>query len=343
MSVFKRILSDRAVFEEFFDEATELVRLIRASDGSDPAGLARAVHTLKGNAGIYGLESIAELCHTLENELESSPGPVSDARKRELEALWARVGRIHAEFSADPGIIVGRDEHRELSLALEARGPSDLATRLASWRFEPASRRLELMARQIKALAQRLGKGDVEVRLEPTELRLPGKRWAPIWTAMTHVVRNTVDHGLEAPAQRVEKGKSEQATVTLSLRRARHDVILTVRDDGRGIDWAAIAKRGRSLGMPVDRPEDLEAALFAPGVSSRDVVTATSGRGVGLSAVREVVSALGGRIEVWSEAGAGTQFTVRLPVVLLEERSGWGPAAGLGESTSPRSAVDVQA
>jgi HAMP domain-containing protein/HPt (histidine-containing phosphotransfer) domain-containing protein len=322
MSIFKRIVADRGVFEEFFDEATVLVTGIQSSDGSDRAGLQRSVHTLKGNAAVYELESIAALCHTIESELQSSGGVVSDERKRELDTLWARVAGIRAEFSTDSGITVRRDEHRALLLALDARGPADLAAWLASWQFEPASRRLTLMGGQIKALAGRLGRGDVNVRVEPTVLRLPSKRWAPLWAASSHLVRNTVDHGLEAPERRAALGKPVPATVTLSLTRAEHELILVLQDDGRGIDWVAIANRGRSLGLPVDTPEELEAALFAQGVSSRHEVTATSGRGVGLNAVREVVNALGGRIEVQSELGKGARFAIHLPDSMLsEERS----------------------
>jgi two-component system chemotaxis sensor kinase CheA len=321
MNVFQRILSDRRVFEEFFEEASVLVANILAADGLDRMGLRRDVHTLKGSAAVYGLESIAELCHDIENELEGADS-VAHQRKRQLEAAWARVGRIHEEFAADPGITVARAEHQALVQALEGRGLSDLAASLAAWQNEPASRRLELIGRQIQLLAQRTGKGDVQLRIEPTGLRLPAKLWAPFWTALSHIVRNTVDHGLEIRAQRVELGKPEQATVWLSLVQNERELIWSIRDDGRGIDWKAIAQRAGYLGLPNQTPRDLEAALFSPGVSSKDEVTTLSGRGVGLSAVREVVSALGGRIEVESELGKGTRIAFHLPLRLLESEPG---------------------
>ncbi|HVZ34357.1 MAG TPA: Hpt domain-containing protein, partial [Polyangiaceae bacterium] len=214
MNVFKRILSDRRVFEEFFEEASVLVANIVAADGLDRMGLRRDVHTLKGSAAVYGLESVAELCHDIENELEGADS-VAHERKRQLETAWARVGRIHEEFAADPGITVAREEHQALVHTLEDRGLSDLAAALASWQNEPVSRRLELIGRQIQLLAQRTGKGDVQIRIEPTGLRLPAKIWAPFWTVLSHIVRNTVDHGLEIRAQRLELGKPEQATVWL--------------------------------------------------------------------------------------------------------------------------------
>jgi two-component system chemotaxis sensor kinase CheA len=341
MSVFKRIMSDRSVFEEFFEEATVLVARIRNSDGLDLPGLQRAVHTLKGSSATYGIESVADLCHTIEYEIGESAGVVSDERKRELRALWARVDRIRAEFSAEPGVTVRRDEHRALLQALEARGVMDLAARLASWEFEPASRRLELIGKQIESLARRLGKGEVQVRIMPTDLRLPAKRWAALWNAMSHIARNTADHGLDTRERRIELGKPERATVTLSLTHADSELILSIGDDGRGIDWAAIAARGKRLGLPVDTRDQLKAALFAHGVSSRESITPTSGRGVGLSAVLDVVNTLGGRIEVHSELGKGATFAIHLPAAMLSEERGHAPAGPPSSVISARTLVGL--
>lgn len=156
--------------------------------------------------------------------------------------------------------------------------------------------------------------------MEPTELRLPARVWAPFWTVLSHIVRNTVDHGLDGAKRRGELGKPARPTVTLSLVHQDHALIWSIRDDGRGIDWDAIAKRGKRLGLPVDTARNLEVALFAQGVSSNSEVTTVSGRGVGLSAVREVVRALGGRIEVESELGKGTTFAIHLPEWMSSER-----------------------
>jgi two-component system chemotaxis sensor kinase CheA len=320
VSIFKRVLLDRGALEEFFEEASVLVNAIKASDGSDRAALQRDVHTLKGSAAVYGIESVADLCHIIESELEDVGSVVTGERKQQLESAWASAVSIRNEFMVDPGITVRREDHREMVLALEARGLADLAERLGTWQYEPASRRLELIGRQIQLLAERLGKGDVQIHVEPTELRLPARVWAPFWNALSHIVRNTVDHALESPKRRRELGKCEHPTVTLSLAREDRELVWSIRDDGPGIDWDAIASRARSLGLPVDTPRDLEAALFAQGLSSKAEVTTMSGRGVGLSAVREVVRGLGGRIEVRSELGNGTTFAIHLPVSMLSER-----------------------
>jgi chemotaxis protein histidine kinase CheA len=90
--------------------------------------------------------------------------------------------------------------------------------------------------------------------------------------------------------------------------------VIEIADDGAGIDWARTADKARAAGLPARRPADLERALFAPGVSTLDSVTATSGRGIGLAAVRDAATRLGGSVHVQSEQGRGTRFVCRIPL-----------------------------
>jgi two-component system chemotaxis sensor kinase CheA len=145
-----------------------------------------------------------------------------------------------------------------------------------------------------------------------------------------HVVRNTVDHGIETAAQREAAHKPPQALVTLSVRRDGQRVVVSISDDGPGIDWTAIASRARDRGLPHASRSDLEAALFADGISARRKSTSTSGRGVGLSALREVVLELGGRVEVESTDGRGTTFRFVLPESMLVDN----PPAARAEAMS---------
>jgi two-component system chemotaxis sensor kinase CheA len=190
-----------------------------------------------------------------------------------------------------------------------------------SWRFEPAEKRLALLCEHVERLALRIGKHNVDVRAEPTRLRLPQKRWAPFWSAFSHMIRNCVDHGVDSPEERASLGKSERSTISLAITRTEHHVVVSIGDDGRGIDWPAIARRAKSLNLPHGTQRELEEALFADGVSSRTEVTETSGRGVGLSAVRAFVDQLGGRIEILTKRGAGTTFRFVLPATTLESEA----------------------
>lgn len=129
-----------------------------------------------------------------------------------------------------------------------------------------------------------------------------------------HVVRNAVDHGIETGEERVAAGKPLEPTLALKAYTSGDALVIEVADDGRGIDWNVIARKASDAGLPAHSPGDLADALFADGVSSRDVVSELSGRGVGLAAVKQACEDLGGKVEVLSRKGRGTQFLFRLPL-----------------------------
>jgi len=137
---------------------------------------------------------------------------------------------------------------------------------------------------------------------------------------LLHVVRNAVSHGIEPPAQREEAGKPAAGRVTLEAARSGNTLVLSVRDDGRGLDYAAIEAKGRRLGLiaPADRPgvDRLNALIFQSGFSTREEANAVAGRGVGMDVVAREVDRLHGTIEIESESGRGTRLCVRLPARL---------------------------
>jgi two-component system chemotaxis sensor kinase CheA len=180
-----------------------------------------------------------------------------------------------------------------------------------------AASRLAVIAEQVHALGARLGKPHIDVQCEPTRLRLPPQKWRTFWTVFAHVVRNVVDHGVQSAAERHAAGKPERTQIALALQHQSGRVVLTIQDDGPGIDEARIAERAQSLGLPHATRAELLQALFADGVSSRSEATTTSGRGVGLGAVRQVIDGLGGRIEVHSEPGQGARFSFIFPESML--------------------------
>jgi two-component system chemotaxis sensor kinase CheA len=131
---------------------------------------------------------------------------------------------------------------------------------------------------------------------------------------MVHVIRNAVDHGIETAERRVQAQKSEKAKLMLRSRVERDHLILEVGDDGKGVDWDRVRKKAEERGLPHDTQKDLVSALFSDGLSTREQVDTTSGRGVGMSAVREAAQDLGGDVDVWSEPGQGTIIRIDLPM-----------------------------
>lgn len=137
---------------------------------------------------------------------------------------------------------------------------------------------------------------------------------------LTHMIRNSVDHGLEDGATRVAAGKSETGTITLSAVHRSGRVIIEVSDDGGGINREKVRQIAEAKGLvPAGAtlsPAEIDNLLFMPGFSSKEEVSALSGRGVGLDVVRREIQALGGRVTIQSTAGEGTTFSIALPLTL---------------------------
>jgi signal transduction histidine kinase/HAMP domain-containing protein len=321
MSIFHHILSDRLALEEFFSEANTLVDTIVASNGADHGLVTRHVHTLKGNCGLFGIESVAAYCHALEDRMKESPEPIGYKEREILRSLWNKVLDVRAQLArGDSFIELDREEHDNFLEELRRRTDhATLTATAASWKFEPASKRIALLGDQIQRLATRLGRAKVTITGDGALLRLPPRKWGPFWSAFAHVIRNAVDHGIETTDERLRAGKPEHATVALDVAHDGQHVVVSIRDDGRGIDWEKIATVAEQRGLPHETRADLEEALFADGVTSRSDVTDVSGRGVGMGAVRALVRQLGGRIEIESQTGKGTAFRFVMPLAMLAD------------------------
>lgn len=324
LTIVERILRDRSSFTDFLAETT---RLLLALDPDRPlAEVLRSLHTLKGNFSLFGVLSLARQCHGLETAVLEAEN-LEDLDLASLSVEWnAFLGRLGGvlEASTDDVVEITRPEFDELRAALRA-GELDaraLLVRLDRYLKEPAQKRLELLADQARGLAARLDKGEIDVLIEGGEIRLPSRRWAPLWAALVHVIRNAVDHGVESPSERENTGKSARARLRLAVREEAGVVELTIADDGKGIDFEKLRSMAALAGLPSLSEEDLTRALFHEGITTRDEVTELSGRGVGMNAVLREVEALGGTIDVESIAGRGTTFRLRVP-----DRSTYAPLA----------------
>jgi two-component system, chemotaxis family, sensor kinase CheA len=333
VALVTRALADRGIVRAFLDEAQRLVTRITsgASLARGVDELARDVHTLKGNAALFGLGSLARLCHELETDASERGWRASNPA---LDVLSARFEEVTAPIllllGAGSGPDVSPDDIARLrALVLSGAAAAVIVAELDAWSLAPVERRLSLLAEQARGLAQRLGRGDLEASVDARGVRVEPVRWAPIWSALAHVVRNAVDHGMEELHERLAAGKQPKTSLRLSARDEPGTVVLEIRDDGRGVDWESVAAKARTRGLASNSHADLVAALFTDGVSTRDDVTEISGRGVGLAAVRAACQSLGAQIEVESLLGHGTAFVFRVPVPL---RASVRPLAGVAAS-----------
>ncbi|MEO7112154.1 MAG: ATP-binding protein [Polyangiaceae bacterium] len=316
-AVFERIVRDKSGFVEFVDEATELVSLIDTPHLRLTIALRRAIHTLKGNCAIFGLATIAEACHALEDSITETNLPPTGEQRTALAALWsAFTTKVQMLTTGDgPPKVETEKKYYDRLLDDIASGVSrrELLRDLLSWKLEPTSRRLTRFGEQARSLAARLGKPDLLVVIEHNDLRLSADGWAPFWSAFAHVLRNAVDHGIESQEERVALGKSENGALTLRSFRRGGAFIVEVEDDGRGIDWTAVAERAHALGLPASNAKELAEVIFADGLSTKQDVTESSGRGVGLGAARAECMALGGSVSIQTEQGVGTCFRFSFP------------------------------
>lgn len=322
--LFARIFADRAGFLEFFAEAQAQVESIVGNTyGPNIEGLKRALHTLKGNVSLHGLESVAKICHALEDEFKDH-GALSPPLLEQLHQRWAELSsKVRTLLGdSDVRIEIDDDEYDNILEAIQ-RGESRLgiSEMIQAWRLEPTHRRLNRIAEQATALAARLGKEPIEVRIESNRIRLEPEQWAEFWSSSVHLIRNAVDHGLESREERITAGKKPAGTVTLRTSLDADSFYVEFQDDGRGIDWNAVAVKAAALELPTATRADLVNALFVSGFSTRSETTEVSGRGIGLSAVREACRKLGGRAEVISTQGQGTTFRFVWPAGVLRQRS----------------------
>jgi two-component system chemotaxis sensor kinase CheA len=195
---------------------------------------------------------------------------------------------------------------------------SELMNRLLSWQMEPVARYFERMAEQARALAVRMGKGNIVVHMDAGGIRVDGDRWGPFFAELVHVVRNAVDHGLEHPQERQAAGKPAEGTLVLRAKKCDDRLHFELKDDGRGVLWEVIRQKAKGFGLAHTSQSDLLNALCHEGLSTKDSATQVSGRGVGMAALKKRVLELNGSLDVRSSAGLGTTVMLSFP---LQHRS----------------------
>ncbi|MBC7735222.1 MAG: chemotaxis protein CheW [Bacteriovorax sp.] len=198
------------------------------------------------------------------------------------------------------------------------RNTRDLQESVMSIRMIPMSTVFSRFPRMLRDLATKLGK-KVEFVTKGEATELDKGLVEKITDPLTHLVRNSCDHGIELPAERLAKGKPEHGTITLAASHQGGSILIEVRDDGKGLSREKLIAKAREGG--IDAPDsmtdaDVWSLIFAPGFSTAEVVTDVSGRGVGMDVVKKNITALGGTVEIDSAEGYGMSVKVRLPLTL---------------------------
>jgi two-component system chemotaxis sensor kinase CheA len=338
VQIFERLMRDRAGFQEFMLEARELVARVSLDPTADRTDTMRVLHTLKGSAAVFDVTSVAEAAHDLEQVIVQEETTAFPAALSRLHDSWEAFLALVVPLLDESGqrIEITPEELEQLAVTVREHAAHALILRsLRRFTREPVRLRFQRIEDQLKRVAQRLKKPVPMVVIDARDVRLPARKFRQFWSSLTHMVRNIVDHGLEPESERIAGGKARQNRIELSARSDATGLCIELADDGQGIHWERLAEKAREHGLGAETRAELIQALFADGVSTAPVVSQTSGRGVGMSAVQAACLALGGVISVESERGRGTRFLFNFPALTEDELD-----SGVALSDAPRSAAN---
>lgn len=330
--VLETVPSERDIEDERFDRTFEVI----VATATDPMSLQSAAEH------VSEVESAHVEPIMLSAAAASAPEPVAVdgtiRRSRELPRLsqtqTVRVAIGHLDTLVDLvgelvilrsrlEAIAARRFDVELSETMDEmhRISTDLQYEIMQTRMVPVGNIFNRFPRMVRDLAVDLGK-QVDFQMEGLDIELDRTVLDEIGDPLVHLLRNSIDHGIESADKRAQTGKPAIGGIKLSAMRERDHVAIVVSDDGAGIDpdkvWAAACERG--LALPQDRAEYSEGDILlftcVPGFSTALTATKISGRGVGMDVVKGKVEHLGGTIQIASRVGQGTDFILRLPLTL---------------------------
>ncbi|MFA5322866.1 MAG: chemotaxis protein CheA [Smithella sp.] len=239
-----------------------------------------------------------------------------------LDKLLDTVGELviaQTMVGEDQLIVNGKNHELAKKVSLAGKIVRELQDLSMILRMVPLKGTFQKMARLARDLSQKNGK-KVDFIIEGDDVEIDRNMVDMMADPLVHLIRNSVDHGIETPEERRRAGKSEDGHIYLMASHAESSIMLTVWDDGRGLSRRKITDKAISRGIidSTERMSDQEIwqLIFEPGFSTAEQVTEVSGRGVGLDVVRQAVEALRGRIEVQSSEGKGCAFTMRMPLTM---------------------------
>lgn len=330
--IFK-ILASKRQFIDFTAEVENYLRELDELFDAESVNLDQAMliyHSLNGGFGMYGVDALVTEARECEQTIVDmkKEGLVfkdllvvqKDGFKAKFttfkQEIFSTLGFSSNTFEVDAAVILHLQElisgvdRKELQFVFEERIMK-----------VPVEDFLTPYKNLLPALGAKLGKEFAPLRVENGDLRVAPERFKEFFAILVHLFRNCADHGIEAPEVREERGKpiEGQIAVTASLDRERQVLQLSVSDDGGGIDPERVRRKLRERhpedsGIDEASDQDIIYRIFDQDFSTAEEVTTISGRGVGMSAIKDFVEGLDGRIEITSVVGKGSRFTFELPL-----------------------------
>jgi len=237
----------------------------------------------------------------------------------ELILNKAVIGQIGKEMLRNHGFTAEGVELQKAYQGLDRR-VGELQEGLVEIRMIPIGQVFDRLVRVVRKLSRELGK-EIDLQIAGEETKLDKSMIEEIADPLMHLIRNSLDHGIESKEERRKAGKPETGIINLRAIQKGNNVVIEVEDDGMGIDLAKVYKKGLDRGLLDKNKEydqrELINVLFMPGFSTAEAITELSGRGVGLDVVAKNIGRLSGMVDVETEVGKGTKFSITLPITLV--------------------------
>ncbi len=285
------------------------------------AELGRVVQRLKDQLRKLEIETEAQILHrhvdsgTRRDDFD----PLELDRYSSIQQYSRALGETSSDVASVQGLLATQTREVQNLLAQQGRIVSELQGGLMRTRMVPFQRQVQRLTRIARQAAAEAGK-KVEVRISGAAGELDRQVLERMLAPFEHMIRNAIVHGIELPAARTAAGKDETGVIDVTLKREGSEVVITVADDGAGVNLKLVRDRAVTLGLMTPKQElsDEQALqlILEPGFSTAGKVTQSAGRGVGMDVVATEIKKLGGSLYTETWAGKGTRFTVRLPFTL---------------------------
>ncbi|MEO8459488.1 MAG: Hpt domain-containing protein [Dokdonella sp.] len=285
--------------------------------------LEQTVSRLREQLRKFEIETETQIIARFQRDPEQLSDPTFDPleldRFSQLQQYSRALGESVGDLVSIQGLLEELTRQSESLLLQQSRVSSDLQEGLMRTRMVPFDSLVPTLRRTLRQTAQELGKR-AQLKVEGAQGEMDRNLLERMKAPFEHMLRNALTHGIESPEERVRVGKSPEGIVLVAVSREATEVVLRVSDDGRGLDRDAIRRRAieRKLLLPdAELPDaDLYGFILESGFSTSTQVTQLAGRGVGMDVVHNEIKLLGGTLNIASEVGRGTVFTVRLPFTL---------------------------
>lgn len=321
----------------FLREADELLQQLKTEMNKglkfDYDNTFRLLHTLKGGASSFSIKNMVDICHHAENVLAQIKWePESQTLLPELQKSSRQISEEFQVFQTENKDIIGEKESRterwvelpfsKLNQFLTRLQPLDKTLALEfqqDFLFEPIQSYFLQYRETVQSVAENEGKKVKPLQFINGDLRISPEPYETLFSTFVHAYRNGVDHGIEAPDQRVEMHKAPEGEIVTTFRQTvrggRTWLLIEVRDDGQGIDPARIRNKLKEKNIDTSQESDLQVIqhVFDSQFSTKEVVTDLSGRGVGMDAIQKACQDLGGRAWTSSRKGKGSRLFACVP------------------------------